>query len=366
MNRLLQRIAPFHKIPCTYVRGGTSKGLMFERKDLPVKEDSMFNMILKIMGAPDANGQVQGLGNGKSTNNKVGIIKKSLRENVDIDYLFCQVHPNLPQVDIKPNCGNFISAVPIFAIYKNLVEITYPSTRVRIFNENTNQVIHAKVATNEDGIIYKGNTVLPGVNGSFTPIELDFFDVVGSKTGKLLPTGKTVDLIDGIHVSCVDVSVPMVIIDGRDLNIDTKSNIEALKDIRFIAKMQSIRQKAADLMELGDVSTSVIPKLTIVCKSDNYDIKSYYYDPFVLHNNHAVTGAMCLATACLINGTVAANINNKKAVSGRNLIKIEHQQGIIESIIDFDVNNHQVHCASFIRTASILMDGVAFVYEDFD
>ncbi len=362
----MNSLSSFNKIPCTLMRGGTSKGVMFLRENLPVNDNDMFNLILKLMGAPDVYGnQMQGLGNGKSTNNKVGIIKKSTRPDIDVDYLFCQVNPNSTYVYIKPNCGNFISAVPLFAIYKNLVNVDYPFTKVRIFNENTEQIIHANVPTSKNGLLFKGNTALDGVTGLFPSIELDFFDVVGSKTGKLLPTTKVVDIIDGVRVSCLDISVPMVIINGDDLNIDTNSDIKSLKNIDFLKKLQNIRQKAATIMNLGDVSESVIPKVAIICKSENHDIKSFYYDPFTLHDSHAVTGAMCISGACLIKGTVANEMYNKDIKMGKNLIKIEHQQGIIESIIDFDCTNNKVHCASFIRTASLLMDGFAFSYEEF-
>ena len=363
MNNLLN----LTKVPCTYMRGGTSKGVMFFRKDLPTDANNMFNQILKLMGAPDKYGnQMQGLGNGRSTNNKVGIITKSTRPNIDVDYLFCQVNPNSSSVDIKPNCGNFISAVPVFAIYKNLVAIDYnaKSTEVRVFNQNTKQIIHAHVPTSRGSLVFNGNTILDGVTGSFAPIKLDFFDVVGSKTGKLLPTNNVVDIIDNVRVSCLDISVPMVMINGSDLNIYANSDLSVLKSTDLLNKLQIIRQKAANLMNLGDISNSVIPKMAILCKSENYDIKSFYYDPFTLHDSHAVTGAMCVSGACLIKGTVANQIYCKSSRDGKNLIKIEHPQGIIESIIDFDHINHKIHYASFIRTASILMDGFAFIYEE--
>lgn len=267
-------------VPCTVVRGGSSKGLMFLDSDLPLNIADKFAIILKIMGSPDNyTTQMDGLGGGKSTNNKVGIISKSSRDSIDIDYLFCQVTPHLNLVDTKPNCGNFIAAVPFYAIYKSLVACsTSGLTTVKIFNINTKQVIHAKVRTKAHGIITNGDTCISGVTGSGSEVQLEFFNVVGSKTNKLFPTNNKIDLIDGVRCSILDVSVPMVMLDGTDLGINEATDIKLLRSQEFINRLQILRQSAADLFSFGDVTNSVIPKLAIVCKSLTADIKSFYYD----------------------------------------------------------------------------------------
>lgn len=351
------------RVPCTIVRGGASKGVMFERSDLPENRDEMFAMILKIMGAPDSfRTQVQGLGGGKSTSNKVGVVSKSNKADIDVDYLFCQVNPDMDEVDIGPNCGNFISAVPIFAIYKNLVNPKDGITEVKIYNENTAQVIHATVHTTSSGLVHAGDTKIDGVMGTFPPIELRFFNVVGSKTRKLFPTGNKIDIIDGVKVSCLDVAVPMVIISGSDLGIDENTDPEFLRSEDFLAKLRVIRYAAATLMGFGDVTRSVIPKVTIICSAKKEDIRSYYFDPFTLHDSHAVTGAMCLASACVLDGTIASEFYKKEVTDGPNKVVIEHHSGTITALVDFDKLTQTVKSASFIRTGTILMDGIAFVY----
>ncbi len=351
-------------IACTLVRGGTSKGLMFLDDDLPASEEERFSAILKIMGAPDKyKNQANGVGGGKSTNNKVAIVGRSSRKDIDIDYLFYQITPDLDTINTKANCGNFLAAVPFYAIYKGLMPYKNSGiTEVKIFNINTGQIIHAKVLTDKKGLITKGDTIISGVSGGFSQIELEFFNIVGSTTGKLFPTGDKMNKIDDIRCSIVDVSVPMVIIDGTDLGVDAKTKTEFLKSLDFTARLQDIRRKASRLFGFNDVVNSVIPKISILCESTKDAIKSFYYDPFTLHDSHAITGAMCLASACLLEGTVANKICKLYPKSGANKVTIDHISGVIDVVIDFDSASSLIHSASFISTASILMDGRAFVY----
>lgn len=354
-------------INCTLARGGTSKGVIFLKEDLPNNEVAKFNTILKIMGAPDAYGnQVQGLGAGKSTNNKVAIISKSTQKDIDINYLFAQVTPKSNMVDTKPNCGNFIAAVPVFAIFKSLVKVDNSNsyTVVKIFNENTQQIIHAKVKTKNNQVDYNGTTTIAVVIGNFSPIELQFFNVQGSQTHKLFPTNNYLDVIDGIEVSCIDVAVPTVIINGERLNINADVDLKLLKSGDFIIKLEKIRAKATELMGLEYNAQSVLPKLAIVCKTTEADIKVYYYDPFALHDTVAVTGGMAIASCTLFENTVA-NKHLKlgyKVQSGNNRVIIEHQSGIMETNIELDKTCSNVVSGAFIRTASILMEGKAFLY----
>lgn len=355
----------FNSVPCTLVRGGTSKGVMFLESDLPSNLDAKCDLVLKIMGAPDSyRNQVQGLGGGKSTNNKVGIIKKSTLENIDIEYLFMQLMPDSNVVDMKPNCGNFISAVPVYSIFKGLVPFNHNGvTTVRILNTNTNQVVHAKVLTNESGLVPSGNTLLSGVTGAFPEIILEFFNVVGSKTGKLFPLDCKRSNYLGIDFTVIDVSVPMIIIDGKSVGVDANTSIEFLQSEEIMTKIRKLRAYVGEVIGVQNISESVIPKVSIVTVSDSCDIKSYYYDPFSLHDSHAVTGAMALASCCLIPDTIATKIS-KPLSSINNLdyrVRIEHVSGSIAAIIKINRDTENIISGSFVRTASILMDGVAIV-----
>ena len=357
-------------IPCCLVRGGTSKGLMFQKEVLPyLNIEEVLPLLLNLMGAPDPYvNQTQGLGGGKSTNNKIGIVAKSKRTDADLDFYFCQIHPHLDVVDISRNCGNFISAVPVFALYKNLVHSQKPKTLLRIFNENTGQMTHTTVESNLDGMVMEGVTTIAGVSGYFSPIHLKFFQVSGSSTGQLFPTGQRQNQIDGVAVSVLDISVSMIIIRASDLLIDAQTPLDKLHHPDMLKHLLQIRLKAMTLMGLGpELQNQSSPKICLVCppsSNQKGDIKSYYFDPFKLHDSHAVTGGMCLAGACLLPGTVAQEIYGKPRTiqTQEHHVRIEHQAGILKTSIECTPDGADIVSASFIRTASILMDGEAFIY----
>ena len=353
------------KIPCCLVRGGTSKGLMFLDEHLPKNNEERTRIILKILDAEDQYGnQINGLGSGKSVTNKVAVLKKSSREDIDLDFFFYQAQPKSNILDILPNCGNFISAAPIFAFINELIEVNSQDcfTNVKIFNTNTEQIIHAIIKNDKKSIIVDGDEKLDGVSGSFAPIELKFFNINGDKNcGNIFPTGNKIDIIDNIKTTIINISVPMIIIDGDDIGVDAKTKIALLKSEFFIKKIHDIRNKALRLMFLDQKYEKFsIPKISIVCKStNNCDIKSYYYDPFALHDNYAVTGGFCLAASCLIDGTTTNKFYNKE-IEKNNEISIAHQNGKMNVIIDYDAKIEKINYASIIRTSSILMKGDAY------
>lgn len=340
------------------MRGGTSKGLMFLDENLPVEDEKRFEIFLKLLGAPDKYGyQLQGLGGGKSTNNKIGVVKKSQRSGIDVDFKFYQIHPKSSLVDTMLNCGNFISAVPIFAVMQKLVIAQEHETIVRIFNENTGQIIEAKMLSNGRSIL--GNYELDGVSGLFSPIELRFLGL----DNNIFPTGQKIDLIDGIAVTIANISVPMVIVDGEDLRINSSTSlVETLKGDKLLKTLYTIRKKAIELINMpADYFNYSIPKVCIAVPSTRATIKSYYYDPFVLHDSYAVTGGICLASTCLIKDTVANRICDKIFEDINNKIVIEYLNGTMEIKIEFDKASQKICSASIIRTATMLMEGRAYL-----
>ena len=242
------------KIPCMMFRGGTSKGPFFLKADLPSDVSLRDQLLLRLMGSPHAR-QIDGIGGGDSLSSKVAIVGPSERDDADIDYLLCQVHINEPIVETTLNCGNMLSAVAPFAIEKGLVKATDPETVVRIYNENTGVVVLATVQTPSGVITYEGDVAIDGVPGTAAPIKLSFINSVGSKTGKLLPTGNVIDDIEGIPVSCVDVAVPMVITYAQAMGktgLESKSELDS--DKIFMEKLEELRRASALKMGLGDVS----------------------------------------------------------------------------------------------------------------
>lgn len=355
------------KIPCMYIRGGTSKGPCFLREDLPSETTERNDLLLRLMGSPDER-QIDGVGGGNSLSSKVVIVGKSTRPGVDIDYLLCQVHINNPIVETSLNCGNMLSAVAPFAIEKGLVKAVHPVTNVSIYNENTGVIMESVVQTPHGFITYSGDAHIDGVPGTGAPIKLTFLEAVGSKTKKLLPTGKEVDEIDGIAVSCVDVAVPMVIVKASSFGkTGYESKKELDEDKSFMERLEIIRKKAAIKMGLGDVTQAINPKICIVAAPrENGTITSRYFTPFDCHDSHAVSGGLCLAAACLIVGSVAnlvAKLPPPSKQHAEQEVVIEHPVGKIATslIVEHSAQGLNFPKASFIRTARPLFEGYVLV-----
>jgi 4-oxalomesaconate tautomerase len=202
-------------IPCTLMRGGTSKGLYFHASDLPADRAARNRVLLAAMGSPDPR-QIDGVGGAHPLTSKVAVIGPATRPDADVDYLFLQVAVDKAEVSDSQNCGNLLAGVGPWAIENGLVAVAGASTQVRIHMVNTASVAVAHVPTPDGRVEYEGDTRIDGVPGRAAAIRIDFLDVTGSSCGALLPTGNAVDLVDGIEVSCVDNGMPVVILRASD------------------------------------------------------------------------------------------------------------------------------------------------------
>lgn len=354
------------KIPCVMMRGGTSSGPFFLASDLPVDIALRDEVLIAAMGSPHEY-QVDGIGGATPFTSKVAIISKSERPGIDVDYLFAQVLVNERYVDTKPNCGNMLGAVGPYAIEQGLIAATGPETTVRIFNVNTGAKVDAIVQTPGERVTYAGTTAIDGVPGTAAPVRLNFKSAIGSITGKLLPTGNAIDVIDGIEVSCVDVAMPMVLMPAEQLGKTGHEGANELDaDKAFMARMEAIRLKAGLLMGLGDVSKSVVPKIGLLAKpAKGGTISSRYFVPYACHKAHAVTGAVCVAAACATPGTIAARLSGVAVVAPQGVVAIEHPSGSIEIDLNVDLGGLEpvIHRAALIRTARRLFEGSVCIPE---
>jgi 2-methylaconitate cis-trans-isomerase PrpF len=150
---------------------------------------------------------------------KVAIVSPSNEPGCDVDYLFAQVGVGQRSVDTRPNCGNMLSGVAPFAIEQGLVSANDGETTVRVFNVNTRSRIDVTVQTPGGQVIYDGDTRIDGVAGSAAPIRLNFLDAWGAVTGSLFPTGRRIDRVGGIEVTCIDAAMPLMIVRARDLEV---------------------------------------------------------------------------------------------------------------------------------------------------
>jgi len=346
-------------IPCLIMRGGTSRAPFFDAHHLPAERNQLSNVLISAMGAGSPL-QVDGIGGGQPTTSKVAMLSPSDHDWADIDYFFAQVHPEKPEVDFAPSCGNILSAVGPAALEMGMIQADREQTHVRIRNTNTDALIEAIVQTPQQSVSYEGNARIDGVPGTAAPVVLNFMEVIGSKTGALFPTGESVNTIDNTEVTCIDVAMPMVIGRAADFGISGYESREVLDANKALfEKMESIRLQAGRLMGLGDVSESVVPKFGLLAPPlAGGTIAARYFMPWSCHPSYAVTGSICTGSCVLAPSTVATSMAVVEPAQPVELT-IEHPSGSLQVIFDYQVRDHdfELNSAGILRTARRIFSG---------
>jgi 4-oxalomesaconate tautomerase len=347
------------RIPCLLMRGGTSKGAYFLADDLPHEPALRDRVLLAVMGSPDAR-QIDGIGGADSLTSKVAIIRPSSRAGADVDYLFAQVLVDEPRVDYGQNCGNILAGVGPFAIERGLVAVTADVTPVRIYMENTGQIAIAHVPTSDGEVRYDGDARIDGVPGQAAPLIVEFEDVAGASCGAMLPTGNARDVIDGVEVTCIDNGMPVVLINAQELGCSGYESPAQL-DVNASLKqrLESIRLQAGRRMNLGDVSQRNVPKMCLIAPPQvGGAITTRSFIPHRCHTSIGVFGAVSVAAACLIKGSVAAVM----AVAEEGEVKrlsIEHPTG--EFTVELRLQDERLLGCGLMRTARLLFDGLVCI-----
>ena len=371
-----------HRIRAVYMRGGTSKALVFRAKDLPEDQAARDAIFLSAMGVPDPYGrQLDGMGGGLSSLNKVCIVGPPSRPDADVDYTFVQLGVREPLADYGGNCGNMSSAIGPFAIEEGLVEGPADGeAAVRIHNTNTGKIIVARFPVENGALAPGGDFALDGVAGTAAPIRLEFLDPGGSKTGKLLPTGKAIDTLDitdlgQIEASCIDAANPAVFVRAPDIGCTGTELPDTLdQDAGFLERMEAIRQAASVRMGLVPDLTAAaklvsIPKVAMVAPPQDtallsgdklaagaHDIGIRMISVGQPHRAVPITGAICLAVAA----RVAGSIPQQACMAEEGPIRIGHASGT--TVVDAEVGQspdgapHAVQGAVY-RTARRLFEG---------
>jgi len=345
--------------PCMWMRGGTSKGGYFLAADLPSDTAERDAFLLAVMGSPDPR-QIDGMGGADPLTSKVAVVRTSKRPNIDVDYLFLQVFVDQAIVTDAQNCGNILAGVGPFAIERGLLKAADGQTKVAIYMENTGQVAEARIRTPGGLVTYAGQAHLDGVPGTASPIPVVFRDTAGSSCGALLPTGKAVETIDGVDVTCIDNGMPVVVLRATDLGITGAESREELDGNRALkAKLESIRLQAGPMMNLGDVREKSVPKMTLVsAPRAGGAICTRTFIPHRCHASIGVLGAVSVATACALPGTPAARL--ARVPPGRSKeMQIEHPIGESTIVVEMDTNG-EVASAAVLLTARKLFDGIVF------
>lgn len=352
---------PQTRIRCLMIRGGTSKGAYFLADDLPSDAARRDALLLAAMGSPDAR-QIDGIGGGDSLTSKVAIIRASTRPGIDVDYVFAQVVVSEPRVDYGQNCGNILAGVGPFAIERGLVPAQDAVTCVRIYMENTGQTATAMVRTANGEVCYEGTARIDGVPGTAAPVMVRFDDIAGSSCGALLPTGNARDCFDGIEVTCIDNGMPVVLLRAADLGLSGQESPAQLNGNAVLkARLESIRLQAGPLMNLGDVTQRTVPKMTLIAApSQAGAIASRTFIPHTCHASIGVFGAVSVASACLVPGSIAEGLAHLSP--GDNVaLSVEHPTG--EFTVELRRDNGLIVGCGLLRTARLLFDGVVCIQD---
>ncbi|PTQ68323.1 4-oxalomesaconate tautomerase [Celeribacter persicus] len=344
-------------IPCLWMRGGTSKGAYFKAADLPSDTDARDALLFRIMGSPDPR-QIDGIGGADPLTSKVAILSPSAREDADVDYLFLQVFVDQPLVSGAQACGNILAGVGPAAIEMEIVPAQDGETHVRIFMENTGEIAVATVQTPNGRVTYEGKARIDGVPGTHAPIPLLFTGLAGSMCGALLPSGNTVDVIEGVACTLIDNGMPIVVMAAEDFGLsgqESREDLDGNADLK--SRIEAIRLKAGEMMTLGNVTEKSVPKMTLVsAPTQGGVINTRSFIPHRCHASIGVFAAVSVATACVLDGSPAQRLAQQPQDT---TFVIEHPSGVVEIILDRD-SSGTVIGAGTLRTARKLFAGQVF------
>lgn len=355
----------YSSIPYMQIRGGSSKGIYFNKKDLPDDILLRDEIILSIVGRDLR--QIDGLGGANPLTSKVAIISKSTQKDCDIDFLFIQVVVGENRVDSSPNCGNILSGVGIFAIESKMINANDDTTAIKVNMVNSNNICELIMQTPNGKLTYIGDAKIDGVPGTSAPIICNYMDVAGSVCGSLFPTGNKKDVIDGINITCIDNGMPVVLINASELGKTGYETCEELSnDLIFKSKLESIRLQVGPLMNLGDVTNKVVPKMTIVSKAKNAgNINTRTFIPHVCHSSIGVLGAVSVASACLYKECITSNVYANTDKTNKK-ISVEHPSGEFSVELTCENINNEliIKKAGLLRTARLISKGEAFPHQE--
>lgn len=342
------------RLPATYYRGGTSRGLVFAARDLPASRAEWDAIFLAAMGVPDSNGRnLDGMAGGLSSLNKVCVVGPSSRPDADVDYTFAQLAVKEARVDYSGNCGNMSAVVGPFAVEEGLVPCPADGeATVRVHNTNTGKIIVARFPVEQGALASSGDLAIDGVEGSAAPIRLEFLAPGGSQTGRLVPTGQPVDFLGGVEASLIDAANPCVFVRAEALGMTgSESPYDLDKATDWLATMEALRTAGAELM--GIAGSASVPLVAMVAPGgDHADITVRMISMGQPHRATPITGAICLALACRVPGSLP----NQLCANREGAIRIAHPSGVTMVDAAIGLDGEALHGAVY-RTARRLFEG---------
>ncbi|WP_447770842.1 2-methylaconitate cis-trans isomerase PrpF [Pseudomonas kilonensis] len=391
--------APQIRIPATYMRGGTSKGVFFSLQDLPeaarVPGAARDALLLRVIGSPDPyEKQIDGMGGATSSTSKTVILSKSTRADHDVDYLFGQVSIDKPFVDWSGNCGNLSAAVGSFAISSGLVapgRIPQNGVAVvRIWQANIGKTIIAHVPITDGAVQETGDFELDGVTFPAAEVQLEFMDPAAEEEGgggSMFPTGNLVDDLEvpGVgtfKATLINAGIPTIFINARDVGYTGTELQGAINgDPKALAMFETIRAHGALRMGLikhldEAAQRQHTPKVAFVAPPADYvsssgkavaagdvDLLVRALSMGKLHHAMMGTAAVAIGTAAAISGTV---VNLAAGGIERNAVRFGHPSGTLRVGAEASQANGEwtVKKAIMSRSARVLMEGFVRVPGD--
>lgn len=368
----------------TLIRGGTSRGLYVTPDQLPPAGEQRDDVLIELFGTPDPL-QIDGIGGGNSHTSKVMIVDESDRPDADIEYTFGQVGIQNAIVDWSGNCGNLTSGIGVFALLTGFVDPEEPETELLLYNTNTDTYIDQVVPVTDSRPAVHGDYHIDGIPGRGARIDSYFRDPVGSVTGHLFPTGERVETVtvdgDNYTVSIIDVANPNVFLRARDLGLDGAELPDELDDPELLDRLELIRGAACERLGLVDDrrdaadEQAAIPQVALVSEPQSFDsvsgervdaadidITSRIVTTQTPHHSYATTGAMCLAAATQLNGTIPAEFARDDTGTD---VTIGHPKGTISIGVETATRpgDPVIESVRVGRTARLLVDGTLY-YRD--
>jgi len=384
--------APQIKIPATYMRGGTSKGVFFSLKDLPeaaqIPGPARDALLLRVIGSPDPyDKQIDGMGGATSSTSKTVILSKSIKADHDVDYLFGQVSIDKPFVDWSGNCGNLSAAVGSFAISNGLVEasrIPYNGVAVvRVWQANIGKTIIAHVPITNGEVQETGDFELDGVTFPAAEVQVEFIDPAAEEEGgggSMFPTGNLIDQLEvpGVgtfRATMINAGIPTIFVNAADIGYTGTELQGAINsDPKALQMFETIRAYGA--LRMGLISNldeaakrQHTPKVAFVAKpadhvaSSGKAIAAGDVDLLVralsmgkLHHAMMGTAAVAIGTAAAISGTL---VNLAAGGIERNAVRFGHPSGTLRVGAEASLESGEwvVKKAIMSRSARVLMEG---------
>ena len=366
------------------MRGGTSKGLFFRESDLPPEGPARDGLFLRALGSPDGFGrQLDGMGGGLSSLSKIVVVRASARPGVDLEYTFGQAAIREPVIDYSGNCGNLSAAVFPFALGAGLIALNDGDRTVVVHNTNTDKPIRVRL-TVEDGVAApEGGLAIPGVAGTGAPIELEYLEPGGARTGALLPAGaaRTTLRHDGhdYAASLVDAATPMVLVAAGELGMSaTESPNELDADPGVQSLLDGLRRAGAVAMGLADrpeEAPLAVPKIAVVAgpraartideaelPADAADVVVRVISMGQTHRAIPGTAALAVAVAARLAGSVVAEAASS---AEGDVLRIATPSGVVtaRAVVALRPDGPHADSASLLRTARPLMRGQVAVPE---